>query len=202
MSDPLVLISGDRKLPEGYGYLHVPKQRVYRFDRRWACDNGAFSGLDVVAFVTMLDRCPPTDKCVFLAVPDVVADWASTLQSWARWHPRLSGYPLAIVLQDGATVESVPWGACAAVFIGGSTRFKLSGTARTIAAYALARGKWVHMGRVNGRTRFRYAASIGVQSIDGSGFSRFSNERMAECDAWRREGLPTSAPPMQGELEL
>jgi len=202
VSYPLVLISGDRELREGYGYLHVPGQRVYRFDRVWACDNGAFSGLDVAAFVAMVDACPPDDKCLFLVVPDVVANWEATVAQWVRWEPRLRAYPLAIVLQDGVTASAVPWDDCAAVFIGGSTRFKMSGEARTIASYALARGKWVHMGRVNGQDRFRYAASIGVQSVDGSSFSRFPDTLMDECDGWRREGLPSATPPMQRELGL
>ena len=202
MTPPVVLISGDRDLPRGYGYLHVPNQRVFRFDRPWACDNGAFSGLDVAAFVAMLDRCPPDNLCLFLAVPDVVADWPATLVQWERWAPRLRGYPLAIVLQDGVTPEAVPWDACSAVFIGGSTRFKMSGLARSIAAYALSRGKWVHMGRVNGRARYRYAASIGVHSLDGSSFSRFPDTLIAQCEDWRREGVPVDGPPLQRELAL
>lgn len=60
-----------------------------------------------------------------------------------------------------------------ALFIGGSTEFKLSEFAATLAQMAKRRRKWVHMGRVNTRRRVRYAASIGCDSIDGTNFSMY-----------------------------
>ena len=141
MSYPMVLISGDRDLPDGYGYLHEPSGRVFRFDKPWACDNGAFSGFDEGAFLSMLGQCPVDARCLFIAMPDVVGEWARTLALWRQWSPmvRALGYPLAVVLQDGATVPSVPWDTCDAVFVGGSTRFKESPGARTIMSYAQSR---------------------------------------------------------------
>ena len=148
----------------------------------------------------MLKACQGQSGCLFVAVPDVVGQWEQTLELWHRWHPvvRSFGFPVALVAQDGIAVSKVPWSEVDAVFIGGSTRFKLGNTARTIAGYAQALGKWVHMGRVNGRKRMLYARDIGVQSVDGSSFSRFPDTVMSNARAWL-----TAAPeqvPMQGEL--
>ncbi len=76
--------------------------------------------------------------------------------------------PLAIVLQDGATVETVPWDEVGAVFVGGTTEWKLGSEVRSIVAEANARRIWAHMGRVNSHRRLRYADWIGCDSADGT----------------------------------
>lgn len=40
------------------------------------------------------------------------------------------------------------------------------------------RGKWVHVGRVNTLRRFAWCEALGVDSIDGSGFARFTRTRL------------------------
>jgi hypothetical protein len=62
----------------------------------------------------------------------------------------------------------VPWDEFDALFIGGSTEFKLGPVARPYAARRSARGKWLHMGRVNSERRFAYARAIGCDSVDGT----------------------------------
>jgi hypothetical protein len=54
-----------------------------------------------------------------------------------------------------------------------STAFKLGDAAARVAAEAKARGKWVHMGRVNTAQRIAYARSIGCDSIDGTKWVRW-----------------------------
>lgn len=166
----------------------------------WAGDNAAFSDWNADAFVEMLWRFRGVPGCVFVAAPDVVAivngepkgDAAATLERYHQWRPLLAGWPRAFVLQDGQDVPTVPWDDIAAVFIGGSTAFKLGREVRTLVAYAKARGKWVHMGRVNTERRWRYAEAIGCDSVDGSGFSRWPDEMFRRWSNWtaRREQQP------------
>jgi hypothetical protein len=40
------------------------------------------------------------------------------------------------------------------------------------------RGKWVHVGRVNTLRRIAWCKALGVDSIDGSGFARFTRARL------------------------
>lgn len=152
----------------------------------WAVDNGCFSGLDKAAFMESLERFWKRPGCVFVTAPDVVGDASATLRLFPFWHTVIHGlgYPVALVAQDGLTVKDVPWTQIQALFIGGSTAWKLGSEARTIAAYAKALGKWVHMGRVNSRRRIKYAAQIGCDSIDGSGFSKWSMTRLPLAQRW------------------
>ena len=55
-------------------------------------------------------------------------------------------------------------------------------------------GKWIHVGRVNSERRIRWAASLGADSIDGTGWA-----------VWRDTNLPrglaaTRAATAQGRL--
>jgi hypothetical protein len=165
------------------GVLVVPgaKNRPDRLPlhRPWAMDNGAFAGLDIGAFQRMLETYqayqahqPPR----FVVAPDVVADAAWTTQLFRVWEPRLhaAGWPVAYVGQDGLTPDMVPWDHCEAIFLGGSTVWKLGPEARALATAAVMRGKWLHMGRVNTDRRIRYAARLGCHSIDGTSFSRWA----------------------------
>ena len=51
-------------------------------------------------------------------------------------------------------------------------------TAETLLAYAGARGKWRHVGRVNTLKRMRHFADL-CDSVDGSGFSKLSDRAVA-----------------------
>lgn len=169
--------------PRGRRVQPVPSGRL------WAMDNGAFSGFDAGAFVRMLDQWQGRQGCLFVAAPDVVGDAAATLTLFRQWAPciRAWGYPVAYVVQDGTPRVRVPWSECDAVFIGGSTAFKESQAAATVAGYARAKGHWVHMGRVNTRSRLRWAEDIGCQSVDGTGFSRFSEDYVKRVRRWTRQ---------------
>lgn len=144
----------------------------------WAADNGCFTGLDAVKYTKMLDRLAQhrNDRLKFVTVPDVVADHAATVALFVEWIGAVDGrgLPAAFVAQDGATIAGTPWGKIAAVFIGGSTRWKLGEQAQSIIRSAQQRGKWVHVGRVNTPERLRVCKALGVDSVDGSQFSRWS----------------------------
>jgi hypothetical protein len=151
----------------------------------WAMDNDGFGGVDAAAFQAMVMRNVGVPGCLFLNAPDVFHPDGSeahtaTLDAWREWYPFLSmtGFPLSFVLQVGATVGGVPWDECDAVFIGGTTEWKLGPEARAIVAEAKRRGKHVHMGRVNSMKRIGYAKAIGVDSVDGTGWAKFRNAMM------------------------
>lgn len=151
----------------------------------WAMDNDGFGGVDRELFTSLVLRNVGVPDCLFLTVPDVylgdgIEAHSATLESWREWHPFLSmtGFPLAFVLQIGATVENVPWNELDAVFVGGDTTWKLGPEAEAIVREAKRRGKWVHMGRVNSEKRIRYAREIGVDSVDGTGWAKYRDAMM------------------------
>lgn len=144
--------------------------------RTWAADNDCFQRLDPVSYRRMIAAIP-TDGCRFVTVPDVVGDHPATLRRWHRWSPyvRQFGFPAAFVIQDGCDRYAQVPDDADAVFIGGSTAYKLGPEAHSIARAAKADGKWLHMGRVNSVRRIQQAQSWGCDSVDGTSFSMFSD---------------------------
>lgn len=142
----------------------------------WAADNDCFQGLDAPAFCRMLDRITDLPGCRFVTVPDVVGNAEATLHLFDQWYARTrrTRQPLALVAQDGLTVEETPWEDIAALFIGGTDAFKLGEDAAVLARAAKDRGKWVHWGRVNSRKRMTYVTDTGAaDSCDGSQWARW-----------------------------
>lgn len=167
----------------------------------WAADNDCFQGLDPAAYFAMLDALVGTPgRCLFATVPDVVADAHATARLFEIWWRALArrGLPAALVAQDG--VEhlgrwlQMAWPRIDALFIGGSTNWKLGPAAEALAGEAKRRGKWVHMGRVNSARRIRYAASIGCDSVDGTKWVRWR-------DAYLDSGLDAVAASVQLRLK-
>lgn len=146
----------------------------------WAADNDCFQSLDSEAFTSMLDRIQGLPGCLFVTCPDFVGDHEATLVQFYRWSSAIKrrGLPIAFVLQDGCTVRDVPWLDIDAVFIGGSTEYKLSARVENIVVDARDRDKHVHMGRVNSEKRIRYAEEIGCDSVDGSGWAIFNQTHL------------------------
>lgn len=106
---------------------------------------------------------------------------SATLREFEVWEPRLRGLPLAIVLQNGQETNLAPWSKISAVFVGGDDKWKLGPEVREIVKKAKLLGKWVHMGRVNGCKRLRYAQSIGCDSVDGTGWLMQKRFRIREA---------------------
>lgn len=164
------------------GQLLTPLTRYLLRDpsRPWAIDNGGYSKLDIPAFNALLERENARRKqCLFVAAPDVVGSALRTLEIFERWRPRLEGWNLALVCQDGQENLPIPWDDIAAVFIGGSTAWKCSDHAVHIIKAAKALGKLVHAGRVNGPARFKHFEKLGVDTCDGTGLARYSHMREA-----------------------
>lgn len=160
---------------------------------RWAADTGCYSQgasfqLDkYLAWLTKLQ--PLRASCLFATAPDMVADARAT---WERSAPvlpliRALGYKAALVAQDGLEDLSIEWGAFDALFTGGTTEWKLSEVAYEIGREAKARGKWLHMGRVNSRRRLIAAAVSGYDSADGTAAAFGPDKYLRQFRAWLTE---------------
>lgn len=156
----------------------------------YAADNGCFSGFKEKKFFNMLERLRDADNCLFITAPDVVADHKETLKLYKQYIHKLKEYnlPIAFVLQDGSNTKNIPLNEIDAVFIGGTTEWKLGKMAREITYKAKELNKWVHMGRVNSYKRLNYAISIGVDSVDGMKYSKFSDTFMNDTIEFLRQG--------------
>lgn len=169
-----------------YGRLLTPSRvREDHTDLPFGIDNGAFSGFHEDAFWRLLElNDPHRDRCLFLAVPDVVGSAQRTREVWDRWHERLAGWPLAYVAQDGQDHVEIPWDGIDYVFIGGTDQFKLGTEAVAVIKAAKILGKKVHVGRINTPSRFARFEELGCDSCDGSGMSRYD---------WMREWIAMRA---------
>jgi hypothetical protein len=137
----------------------------------WAADNGCFARPERYSddgYLAWLDARPR--NALFACAPDVVGDWLATLERSLPMLERIRHlkFKAALVLQDGAAPETVPWDECDAVFIGGSTAWKLGSGVPDLVREARAHEKWVHMGRVNSESRLIAARAIGCDSADGN----------------------------------
>lgn len=143
-------------------------------NRLWAADTGAYNdpfGVDFGAYLRWLEKHTDEERsrCLFACTLDVPKDWPNTL---ARGVPRLRhirelGYPVAMIAQNGATADQIPWDGCDALFLGPEP-FKFSQAADQIVRVAKAKGKHVHNGKISGARRFRAAYLQGCDSADGT----------------------------------
>jgi hypothetical protein len=150
-----------------------------RGDMPWAADNAAYSNWDRVKWLKMLNRIDGMNP-LFCVAPDVVGDAKATLKRLKITSPmiRKRGLKCALALQDGNDAIGIRWNLIDALFIGGSTEFKLGAYSKYAIGAAKERGMWVHMGRVNSHARLQYARECGCDSVDGSGYSMFPNQKL------------------------
>lgn len=139
-------------------------------DVTWAADNGRFAAPEKYSdegYLSWLAERDPS-RCLFATAPDVLADHAATVALSLPLLPkiRVLGYKVAFVAQDGFDSATTPWDEFDVLFIGGTTKFKLS--CGDAIREAKRRGKWVHMGRVNSFARLRVATAMGCDSSDGT----------------------------------
>lgn len=148
-------------------------------DGPFVCDNDGFNGVDEMAFRAMLAKCRFNRHCLWVTCPDKIGNAKETIRLWNQWSWEICGafwLKPAFVLQDGQEDLELP--KSAVYFIGGSTAFKMSKAAAGLCRAIREKGSWLHVGRVNTRTRIRYAADLGADSFDGSGFSKWPDKRL------------------------
>ncbi len=159
----------------------------------WAADNGAYGGWShekEMAYIRMISRfaVAPHENMRFVTAPDVVGDRLATWKLWREWLPKLTqcGLPTAYVLQDGERGNLIPYDSMDALFVGGTTEFKLSEQCEEEIRQALSCGKWVHIGRVNSKCRLRHFWEIGAHSIDGTNTSKWPDTHIPNMLRWLR----------------
>lgn len=137
----------------------------------WAADNGRFNNPEKYTdsrYLNWLSKQP--DNCLFATAPDVVGNHEATL---SLSLPMLSiirkeGRPVAFCAQDGAQPNTIPWNDFDVLFIGGSTKWKLSAVVGNLCREAKRHKKPIHIGRVNSWQRLKAVTVIGADSVDGT----------------------------------
>lgn len=167
-------------VPVGQLLTPLTRYRNREPKRKFGIDNGGFKEPDIYGLESLMRREEPNkEHCLFVAVPDIVGSAQRTLELFTYFQPRMKGWPLALVCQDGQENLPIPWDNIDAVFIGGSTNWKCSGHVAQIIKTAKIFGKWVHAGRVNDPARFRHFEDLGADSCDGTGIARYTHMREA-----------------------
>lgn len=193
----------------------------------WALDNGVYGSSRTIedawrrearlfpfetfwSRVATIEALPACDRANlrFIVPPDVPGKGVMTGLAFIAfalyYRDRESALPLALVGQDN--MESQPWVPIAldlasAFFVGGSTEWKLSQAAADMAREAKRRGLWVHMGRVNSVKRLEWALSIGCDSVDGTGLTRFSRSELPRVRRRLADGPVVVSPEDWGLLD-
>lgn len=153
-----------------FGVITMPKggtPRGIREGRKWALDNGAFTGFNKEKFLKKLEDLKEyKDTCLFIVAPDVMQDPQKTFENFVKWKEILKDWPVAYVAQDGQENYKYPefdW-----LFIGGSTKWKMGKGAIKCIEYAHSINKPVHVGRVNSKKRYEYFRKLACKSCDGT----------------------------------
>ena len=149
--------------------------------QHFAMDNGAFASFDPDGFLRMLSKhSDRIELCRWVAVPDVVGDARRTCEVFDHWERRIEmkEWRKAFVCQDGQEHLPIPWSRIDAIFIGGSTEWKMSAASIACIKAAKAIGKWVHVGRINTPARYEFFKSLGADSCDGTGLARYEHMRL------------------------
>ena len=182
------LVRGEMRRNPRLGQIVTPAEGRAPIGTAWIADNSVFGGKypGNRQYISWLMRKPHGQYCLFAVAPDVVGDHEATLH---RSLPMLASLravagSVAFVAQNGATPSWIPWPEFDALFIGGTTEWKLGAEARQVAAAARRQGKWVHMGRVNSAKRFAYASSIGCHSADGTFLARGPDTNLPRMLTW------------------
>lgn len=180
----------------------------------WCADNGIYSNAypGDKQYLRWLGTLPDPARCRFAVAPDVVADHDATLErSWPMLRPiRALGLPVALCAQNGAQRDDLPWDYFDVLFLAGivecapcgyvpdvadlpmetcpaghlMAEWKTGDVAAAIGAEAKARGKWVHMGRVNTLNRVLAAKRMGCDSADGTFLAYGPDQNLPRLLSW------------------
>ena len=164
------------------GQLRTPLTCYADWGGVFAIDNGAYSGLDIDGYLRLLNKAKPyKDRCLFVAVPDIVGNARRTLELFRQFPTKhyaaldcWRSY-FALVAQDGVEDFDIDWSTLPCIFIGGTNKFKDSEIAYDLVRTAKSMGVHVHVGRVNTVPRFEMYNQLGADTCDGSGVSMYTH---------------------------
>ncbi len=158
------------------GQLLTPLTRNSDAGGAYGIDNGAYSRFDAKSWRALVRRqLSSRERCQFLAMPDVVGNARRTLEIFHQMAGDWVNWPLALVAQDGLEELGIPWDRIAAIFVGGTTEWKMSQVVTDILKAAAILGKHTHVGRVNTPARWLWFRDRNVDTCDGSGVSRYDH---------------------------
>lgn len=182
------------RYPGRLGWLFGPAAMSKTKLRHWidfAIDNDAFMAFATQTewnytawseFLIAIHRTRKTPRWVL--VPDKVGDRQATLDLWETHKAEAGqfGWKLAFAVQDGMTPDDVPSDADV-VFVGGTTEWKW----KSLPMWS--RFPRVHVGRVNALHRLYACERLGVESVDGTGWFRDSEEggRVDDIQTWLKD---------------
>jgi hypothetical protein len=159
-----------KRFPDKIALLLNPRSITpHQLKFRHALDNDCFVQFNEKKFFECLKR---LKNPIFVVCPDVVGCHDRTYALWQHYYPKIKlyKYPIAFVAQDGCKPEFVPkkadW-----IFIGGKDPWKMNNVHKFIG------NRPVHVGRVNGIKRLKYCESLGVASVDGTGWMRARDKK-------------------------
>jgi len=155
-------------------------------EARWALTEAAWQRLLVWS------QCVPRPP-LWVIVPDVPGNADATLRRWHRFAPTLSGFTLALAVQDGMQPSDVlalsP--SPEVIAVGGTTQWKWD----TVETWASAFRR-VHVLRCNSPTRLHELEELGVESTDGTGWGRGDRKQTAGLERWARAKPSPSLEPL------
>jgi hypothetical protein len=174
------------------GCMTTPAQGNRIPEGAWyACDNGKFGkgwpGAEAwFEWLTRTVERYGADRCLWAVAPDVPFDAAGTLVESLPWLAAIRelGIPAAFAAQDGCDLLGLPWDDFDVLFLAGSTEWKIGPVACRLSQEAHARGKAVHMGRVNSQRRLRIAEDFGCDSADGTYLAFGPEKNLARLTGW------------------
>lgn len=119
----------------------------------WMLENNRFTKRFTESkWLHWLNRLEPwRDTCIAIVVPDVPFSAAGTLEQFRQYShvPKMHGYPVALVTQNGMTINDITWNEIDTLFLGGDDEHKRGVDGQRLAFEAKHRGKWLHIGRCN-----------------------------------------------------
>jgi len=140
--------------------------------RRWIADNGCFKDNwnKHKWLYWLFGMAEHIETCDFAVLPDVVGNHLKTMQLYGEFYQQVKdmGYRVAFVCQDGCVPQGIP--PCNAIFIGGSTEWKMGLKARECISEGKRRQVWIHVGRINSAKRYAYFLLQGIDSFDGTSY--------------------------------
>lgn len=164
------LIPAGGKINPKFGVLTAPNHKGIpqgiKAGLIWAADLGCASGpayvkrFDPDKTIDWLNQMVSySDNCIFVTKPDHIGNAKATIEEFYKWN--FGKWPVAFVAQDGQEdCDFPPSHLWQALFIGGTTNWKLSACVPFIIQRARALGKHIHIGRVNRFRRYQYFASL------------------------------------------
>lgn len=152
-----------------------PKSNTFD-DAKWAVTELAWHRL--IAWAQVAAHRP-----LWAIVPDVPGNAERTLQKWHQFAEGLTRVPRALAVQDGMTPADVRALAVQpdVIAVGGSTEWKWATVAQWAAAFPR-----VHLLRCNSPTKLYELEQMGVESTDGTGWSRGDRKQTAGLEGWAR----------------